>query len=122
LPDVTDQVAWDKAAEDFVEEVADAVAHELDVLVEAEARAVDPNLTAGQRRLLQAEQARLFRMLDDRRPGRLEAVLVLLDDLAQQAPAVDDVLESERQRRRDTAAARPTIALALVSNRPGGAR
>jgi hypothetical protein len=38
-------------------------------------------------------------MLDDRRPGRIDAVLVILEDLAGQAPAVDEVIREEAARR-----------------------
>jgi hypothetical protein len=72
----------------------------------------DPRLTRGQAQLLRAEQPRLFRMLkvrDHRRLAKLAAVLELLEDLAEQAPAVDDALAFEDERRRSTAAARPRM-------------
>lgn len=74
----------------------------------------DPQLTPGQRQILTAELPRLFRMIAR---GKYAAVVDLLDDLAGQAPAVDKVLAAETQRRRDTAAARPTLALALGNAR-----
>lgn len=76
-----------------------------------------PDLTAGQRQVYGHAQPQLFRMLDRRTPGATLAVVELLADLAEQAPAVDEVLSKERQRRRETAAARPTLALALGQNR-----
>lgn len=85
----------------------------------------DPDLTPGQRRVLTAELPRLFRMLNGpdehgvgpRNPGRTLAVVELLVDLAGQAPEVDAVIAAEAARRRETAAARPTLALALGQNR-----
>jgi hypothetical protein len=77
----------------------------------------DPPLTQGQKRVFEGERARLFRMLDARTPAKDAAVLELLDDMAGQAPAVDQVIAEEAQRRRDTADARPTVALALRRNR-----
>jgi hypothetical protein len=76
----------------------------------------DPRLTRGQAQLLRAEQPRLFRMLNDRRPRNTVALLVLLEDLAEQAPAVDDALALEDERRRTVAAARPRVA-ELLSKR-----
>jgi hypothetical protein len=83
-------------------------------LVEPAPTFFDPTLTPGQRQILTAELPRLFRMIAR---GKYVAVVDLLDDLAGQAPAVDKVLAAETQRRRDTAAARPTLALTLGRNR-----
>jgi hypothetical protein len=104
----------------FVGQVADAVAVELaDPPVEFE----DPQLTPGQKRVFDADRDRLFRFMD-RRPertsdGALDRLMIvaLLQDMASQAPAVDDVLAAEQARRRETAQARPTLALALGRNR-----
>jgi hypothetical protein len=74
----------------------------------------DPRLTRGQAQVLRAETPRLFRMLDvrdHRRLAKLAAVLELLDDLAEQAPAADDALALEDEHRRSAvAAARPRLA------------
>lgn len=69
----------------------------------------DPRLTRGQAQVLRAETPRLFRLLGDRRPRSLVALLVLLEDLAEQAPAVDDALALEDERRRNADAARPRL-------------
>jgi hypothetical protein len=64
----------------------------------------DPDLTPGQDRVLTAELPRLFRLLDARddrrRSANLAAVLVILDDLHEQAPAVDEALREQRVRDR----------------------
>jgi hypothetical protein len=64
----------------------------------------DPDLTPGQDRVLTAELPRLFRLLDARddrrRLANLAAVLVILDDLHEQVPAVDEALREQRVRDR----------------------
>lgn len=104
--DVTDPDA-------YVDALADAVA------AEAPPPAVDlhdPDLTRGQAQVLRAEQSRLIRILDRRvddgrgDPRAVAAVLILLEDLAGQAPAVDDELAREQERRSAAAAARPRLA------------
>lgn len=76
-----------------------------------------PDLTAGQRQVYGHAQPQLFRMLDRRTPGATLAVVEILTDLAEEAPAVDKVITEEAARRRQTAAGRPTLALALGRNR-----
>jgi hypothetical protein len=98
----------------FAGHLADAVAAEVD---DPAVTFEDPPLTQGQKRVFEGERARLFRMLDARTPAKDAAVLEWLDDMAGQAPAVDQVIAEEAQRRRDTADARPTVALALRRNR-----
>lgn len=73
----------------------------------------DPPLSAGMAQVLRGERARLFRMLDvrdHRRLPKLAAVLEILEDLADQAPAVDDELARQQERRTAAAAARPRLA------------
>lgn len=66
--------------------------------------ALRPQLTTGQRRLLDAEFDRLRRLLDVRvdddlgDPARLLTAVVLLDDMARQAPALDAVIREEDAR------------------------
>lgn len=74
----------------------------------------NPRLTRGQAQVLRTERDRLCRMLD-RRDGRsLGAVLVLLEDLAEQAPAVDQALAEQDERRRAALAGRTRLAHVLT--------
>lgn len=104
----------DGSPEVFAAALADAVALEA---ADPPAEFENPQLTPGQKRVFEGERARLFRMLDARTPAKDAAVLVLLDDMASQAPAVDAVIAVEAERRRAAAAERPTVALALGRNR-----
>lgn len=77
----------------FVDQLAEAVAQELDAPAPAPH---DPYLTTGQRHLFNTERDRLCRLLDVRDsdggpdPARIVAAIVLLDDIATQAPHLDD--------------------------------
>jgi hypothetical protein len=77
----------------------------------------DPDLTRGQTQVLKAEETRLFRMLSARTPRAMLGVIVLLEDLAGQAPAVDAALEEEDKRRR-LDAARPHRPATLLTKGP----
>jgi hypothetical protein len=91
------------AAEHFASALTAAVTSELPTQP-ASTHALRPQLTAGQRRLFEAEWERLCRLLDVRLegdlgdPARLLAAVVLLDDMATQAPALDDTLRERDAR------------------------
>lgn len=59
----------------------------------------DPPLTAGQRRVFDAEAPRLVRLLDRRTEPATSAVLELLRDIAEQAPEVDAAIAEEADAR-----------------------
>lgn len=69
-----------------------------------------PNLTGAQRRLFDHDKARLFRLLGK---GDVRSCLALLADIAEQAPALADVLEQQPTK----ALTRPSITQALRINR-----
>jgi hypothetical protein len=74
----------------------------------------NPQLTRGQAQVLRAETPRLFRLLSRRSdPRAIPAAVLLLEDLAEQAPAVDDALALEDERRRAALAGRPRLATVL---------
>lgn len=81
----------------------------------------EPRLTRGQAQVLRAEQPRLFRYLGRRGdPRAVDAAVLLLEDLAGQAPAVDEAIAFEAERRRAAAAARPRLATVLTRRSTGG--
>jgi hypothetical protein len=87
----------------------------------------DPDLTPGQDRVLTAELPRLFRLLDTRdgspageriRAANIFVVLRLLQDIDEQAPAVDEALREQRVRDRLPGGANRPRPSQLLTKRP----
>jgi hypothetical protein len=109
----------DVTARHFAATLTATVASQLPIQP-ASTHALRPQLTAGQRRLLDAEWDRLRRLLDVRigadlgDPARILGAVVLLDDMARQAPALDAAIQEEDARRFRV----PNLTVAVWTQRP----